>query len=66
MATAADSLVADALVADAKENLEWENVITSNQTLANITVNWTTKITWLGLVRTQRCVVTADIIEFKD
>jgi hypothetical protein len=55
----------DALVADAKENLETRNLIKPNQTLANITVNWTTKITWLGLVTTKRCVVTADIIEFK-
>ena len=56
----------DALVADAKENLETRNLISPNQTLANVTVNWTTKITWLGLVTSKRCVVTADIVEFKD
>lgn len=54
----------DALVAEAKINLETYNQILPSQTLANVTVNWKTKVTWLGLVTSKRCVVTADIVEF--
>ena len=53
----------DELVAEAKKNLITQNQIKDNQTLVNITVGW--KRTFIyPLVISNRCTMTADIIEY--
>jgi len=54
-----------ALVAEAKQILIAKTGLSDNQALANVTVNWKTKITFLGLVLTKTCSISADIVEFE-
>ena len=54
----------EALVAEAKVNMLRRNVLSSNQALSNISVNFKTKYI-LGLFVTVKCTVTADVVEFK-
>ncbi len=54
----------DELVAEAKKNLITQNQIKDNQTLVNITVGWKRTFIYL-LVFSNRCTMTADIIEYK-
>ncbi|MBE9467765.1 MAG: hypothetical protein IMY72_05505 [Bacteroidetes bacterium] len=51
-----------AIVSEAKENMLMKNPLKSNQTLANITINW--KMGFYLIVMTNTCTVTADIVEF--
>lgn len=51
-----------AIVAEAKENMLKGNPLKSNQSLANITINW--KMGFYLIVMTNTCTVTADIVEF--
>ncbi len=51
-----------AIVSEAKENMLRKNPLKSNQTLANITVNW--KTGFYLIVITNTCTVTADVVEF--
>jgi hypothetical protein len=57
-------LTKDELVAEAKKNLIIQNQIKDNQTLVNITVGWKRTVVY-PLVVTNRCTLSADIIEFK-
>ena len=57
-------LAKETLVNDAKQQLLTSSPLKSNQTLANLTVNWKNSI-YLGLFKTVKCTVTADIVEFK-
>jgi hypothetical protein len=53
-----------AIVEDAKKDLLMRNPLSGNQTLANVVVDF--KSTYiLGVVIARKCVVTADIVEFK-
>ena len=57
-------LAKETLVDDAKQNMLAQNQLKNNQTLANLTVNF--KISrYLGFYATAKCIVTADIVEFK-
>jgi hypothetical protein len=51
-----------ALVNEAKKNLLENNPLSPNQTLVNLTVNF--KQSFVFFVITNRCTVTADIVEF--
>jgi hypothetical protein len=53
----------DALVSDAKKNLMQNNPLKEGQALANVTVDF--KTSFIILVVTEKCTVTADIVEFK-
>lgn len=53
-----------ALVDVAKKDLLSENPLKDNQTLVNLTVNWKNTFV-LPFAVTNRCTVTADIVEFK-
>lgn len=57
-------LTKDELVAEAKKNLIIQNQIKDNQTMVNITVGWKRTVVY-PLVVTNRCTLSADIIEFK-
>ena len=52
------------LVAEAKQDLMSQNKIKDNQTLVNITVGWKRTIIY-PFVISNRCTMTADIIEYK-
>ena len=54
----------ETLVNDAKQQMLARSPLKSNQTLANLTVNWKNSH-YLGLVIIVKCTVTADIVEFK-
>ncbi len=53
-----------ALVDNAKMDLLYANPLKDNQALVNLTVNWKTTFV-LPFAFTNRCTVTADIVEFK-
>lgn len=55
----------ETLVDDAKKNMLATNPLKSNQTLANITVNIKSSFYFGVLVRTVKCTLTADVVEFK-
>lgn len=58
-------LAKETLVNDAKQQLLASNPLKSNQTLANLTVNYKNS-RYLGvLFMTVKCTVTADVVEFK-
>lgn len=52
-----------AIVETAKMNMLKDNPLKANQALANVTVNW--KSGGYLLFQTNKCTVTADIIQFK-
>lgn len=52
------------LVNDAKNNMTINSPLRENQALTNLTVNFKTT-SYLGIVQTMTCFVTADIVEFK-
>ena len=52
-----------AIVDVAKKDLLYANPLKDNQALVNLTVSW--KNTFVFFVTTNRCTVTADIVEFK-
>jgi hypothetical protein len=52
-----------AIVEEAKRDMLKNNPLKPNQTLANVTVNW--KNGFYFIVQTNRCTVTADVVEFK-
>jgi len=54
----------DELVAEAKKDLITKNKIQGNQTLLNISVGWKQTMVF-PLILSNRCIVTADIIEYK-
>lgn len=54
----------ETLVNNAKQKMIASNPLSSNQALANITVNFKSSFI-LGIFYTVRCIVTADIVEFK-
>jgi len=55
----------NALVAEAKEDLVYTYIVEDNQSLANITVSWETKV-WIVFITTHTCTITADIVEFDE
>lgn len=57
-------LAKETLVGNAKLDMLKNNPLKDNQTLANVTVNFKYSF-YLGMVRTVRCTVTADVVEFK-
>ena len=57
-------LAKETLVADAKIDLLRSNSLSSNQALANVSVNFKTSV-YLGIVTTLGCTITADIVEFR-
>jgi len=50
------------IVAKAKEDMLIKYPLKSNQTLANITINWTNS--YFLIVNARKCTLTADIVEF--
>ena len=52
-----------AIVEEAKKDMLKNHPLKSNQALANITVNW--KTGFYLLVISNKCTVTADVVEFK-
>jgi len=52
-----------AIVEEAKKDMLKKHPLQSNQALANITVNW--KNGFYFIVQTNKCTVTADVVEFK-
>jgi hypothetical protein len=52
------------LVDHAKQKMLDSNPLESNQTFANLTVNFKSSIYFGFLVRTVKCTVTADVVEF--
>lgn len=56
-------LAKKAIVEEAKKNMLKNNPLKSNQALANVTVNW--KNGFYFIVQTNKCTVTADVVEFK-
>ena len=58
-------LAKETLVDNAKQQMLASNPLKSNQTFANLTVNFKSSF-YLGvLIRTVKCTVTADVVEFK-
>ena len=51
-----------ALVSEAREAMRREKPLGPNEAYANISVNW--KSTWVFMVLTVKCTVTADIVKF--
>lgn len=58
-------LAKETLVDNAKQKMLADNPLKSNQTLANVTVNFKSAMFFGFLSRTVRCTVTADVVEFK-
>jgi hypothetical protein len=58
-------LARTALVSEAKENLLDKYPLNDNQVLVNVTVNWKHSYYPFLLLVTNKCTVTADIVEFK-
>ncbi len=54
----------EAIVNEAKKNMLENNPLKNDQTLANITVDFKYS-TFLGVVSTTKCYVTADVVEFE-
>lgn len=54
----------DELVAEAKKDLVVKNKLQGNQTLVNVSIGWKRTIIY-PLVISNRCVVTADVVEFQ-
>lgn len=54
----------EAIVKEAKANMLQNFALRDNQTLANVIVDFKYS-TFLGIVATTKCYVTADIVEFK-
>ena len=52
----------DGLVEKAKLDMLVKSELQSNQALVNVTVDW--RNSWMCFVRTTKCTVTADIVEF--
>ena len=58
-------LAKETLVDNAKQQMIASNPLKSNQTLANLTVNFKSSM-YFGLIyKTVKCTVTADVVEFK-
>ena len=57
-------LAKETLVDNAKKQMVDSNPLKSNQTVANVTVNFKTS-NYFFVYRTVRCTVTADVVEFK-
>ncbi|WP_291101585.1 MULTISPECIES: DUF6567 family protein [unclassified Flavobacterium] len=57
-------LAKETLVDNAKQKMLENNPLKSNQTFANLTVNFKSSY-YLGLFGKVKCTVTADIVEFK-
>ena len=53
----------ESLIGNAKKDLLSKNQLKSNQALANITVSWKQTFV-LPFTITQKCILTADIVEF--
>jgi hypothetical protein len=56
-------LAKSALVEEAKQDMLKNYPLKENQALANVTVNW--KTGFYFIVQTNKCTVTADVVEFK-
>jgi hypothetical protein len=56
-------LARKALVSEAREEMRQKKPLGENEAYANIRVNW--KSTWILMVQTVKCTVTADIVKFK-
>lgn len=54
----------EAIVNEAKENMLANNPLKANQTLVNVVVDFKHS-TFLGIVNTTKCYVSADVVEFK-
>jgi hypothetical protein len=50
-------------VSEAREEMRQKKPLGENEAYANIRVNW--KSTWILMVQTVKCTVTADIVKFK-
>ena len=57
-------LARKAIVEEAKKNMLKNNPLKPNQALANVTVNW--KTGFYLVVQTNKCTVTADVVEFQE
>ena len=57
-------LAKETLVDNAKQQMLNANPLKSNQTFANLTVNFKASY-YLGVYKTLKCTVTADVVEFK-
>lgn len=55
----------EAIVDEAKQNMLQNFKLEDGQTLANTTVNFKYS-SFLGLIATTKCYVTADIVEFEE
>jgi hypothetical protein len=55
----------EGLMKDAKEDLLKQNPLKANQSLANMTVDFKNTFI-LGVYQQQACIITADIVEFKN
>jgi hypothetical protein len=58
-------LAKETLVDNAKQQMLSSNPLKSNQTFANLTVNFKSSMYFGLLFRTVKCTVTADVVEFK-
>jgi len=58
-------LAMNAIVDSAKEDLLNANPLKENQALVNVVVDIKSSFTYLGIVRTYTCFVSADVVEFK-
>jgi hypothetical protein len=57
----------ETLVDDARQDMLINNyLIKDNQALVNLTVNFKTSYIFFGIYTSVTCVVTADVVEFKD
>lgn len=54
----------EALAKEAKEGMLSKTPLKDNQALANVTVDYKTS-SFLGVYATVKCVITADVVEFK-
>lgn len=54
----------EALAKEAKESMLSKTPLKDNQALANVTVDYKNS-SFIGIVATVKCVITADIVEFK-
>jgi hypothetical protein len=56
--------IKDALVNDAKQEILKKFPLKDNQVLSNITIDFKSKLILGPVIRTTKCTVTADIVEF--
>lgn len=54
----------EALAQEAKANMLEASPLKSNQAIANVIIDYKVSSTFLGLVLTHKCTVSADIVEF--